>query len=445
MPPCFISGLAEEPSRLRRISKTMRIRERTQVSVSLAFDISSWQRRPPLSWFQQMKAAGYDLCWIQLWGLTPDGNGPNPHAEYQLAQAHAAGLRIGGYIVIYGDTTDDTSILVQVALAAAGAEKEHLTFVALDVETAPIRIERLLNAYDNIGSQLPGVVRAMYTSRWKWTVAFGTAEWPHAASTPLLEARYVYNSGSAPATPPDLEWFWLPFGGWAERAMLQYAGTVPTFGVGVDRCVYKAERMKFGAPAPEEEGELTMGQYEELKGLIAGITGAVSSLGQKIATLEAATHKHSSPAPAPTPPAPRPGTKPYTVMASDGAEGLSGIASRKLGDANRWPEIASLNGLNEPYTIYENQVLLLPTSGPAPTPPAPAPPPPPPAPAASAVEYVIVVHGDYASKWFDSEVVLLRLNPDFKTVAYNADGSVMRRFASRDWGEIYPPERLRIK
>ncbi|KKL28641.1 hypothetical protein LCGC14_2373130, partial [marine sediment metagenome] len=205
----------------------------------LAFDISSWQGRPPLLWFQDMKEAGYGLCWIQLWGLTPDGNSPNPHAEYQLAMARKAGLEIGGYIVIYGDKTDDTSILVQVALAAAGAEKEHLTFVALDVETAPMRMERLLNAYDNIGSQLPGVVRAMYTSRWKWTVAFGTTEWPHAASTPLLEARYVYNSGSAPATPPDLEWFWLPFGGWAERAMLQYAGTVPTLGVGVDRCVYK--------------------------------------------------------------------------------------------------------------------------------------------------------------------------------------------------------------
>ncbi len=32
----------------------------------LAFDISAWQGRPPLLWFQNMKAAGYDLCWIQL-------------------------------------------------------------------------------------------------------------------------------------------------------------------------------------------------------------------------------------------------------------------------------------------------------------------------------------------------------------------------------------------
>lgn len=341
----------------------------------LAFDISDWQGRPTLEWFRQMKAAGYTICWVQLWGMTRNGNGPSPNAEHQLAQARAAGLETGGYIVIYGDTTDATHILVEVALGAAGAEKKYLKFVALDVETAPIRMERLLNAYDNIGKQLPGVRRAMYTSRWKWTIAFGKVAWPHAAETPLLEARYVYNSGSAPSTPPSLEWFWLPFGGWTERAMLQYAGTVGTFGVGVDRCVYNRERMQLEEaptpppppppPPPPEEDDLSAKQYDELKKLISGLTAAVSGLGRKIATLEGKAHKHSAPAPAPAP--------------------------------------------------------------------------------VPAKQYVIVKRGDVAGKWFSSEAALLRLNPNFKTLAYNSAGGIMRRFTTRSWNDIYPPERLRTK
>lgn len=332
-----------------------------------AFDISSWQGRPDPLWFRNMKAAGYDLCWIQLWGLTPNGNASNPHAEYQLTQARAAGMDIGGYIVVYGDVTDDTRILVQVALAAAGDQKKHLKFVALDVETAPIRMERLMNAYNNIGLQLPGVVRPMYTSRWKWSIAFGTRPWPPAAESPLLEARYWFDSGFAPVVPPDLEWMWVPFGGWTERAMLQYAGTVPTIGVGVDRCVYNQKRMKFGTETPTpQQGELTMTQYTELKDLIVGLSGTLSALGRKLASLEAKAHKHGATAPAPRP-APSPN------------------------------------------------------------------------------QYVIVQRGDYASKWFATESALMKLNPNFKTLAYRSDGSIMRRFNSRGWGDIYPPERLRVK
>lgn len=110
-----------------------------------------------------------------------------------------------------------------------------------------------------------------------------------------------------------------------------------------------------------------MSEYEELKNLITGLTGTVSTLSRRIAALKAKAHKHSA----------------------------------------------------------------------APTPPAPAPKPRP--------EYVIVVRGDYASKWFGTEAELLRLNPNFKTLAYRSDGSIMRRFTKRSWADIYPPERLRVK
>ncbi|KKK92893.1 hypothetical protein LCGC14_2698350, partial [marine sediment metagenome] len=232
-------------------------------------------------------------------------------------------------------------------------------------------------AYDNIGLQLPGVVRPVYTSRWKWSIAFGTQEWPHAAESPLLEARYWFNSGFAPNEPPSLEWMWLPFGGWTERAMLQYAGTVDTLGVGVDRCVYDQARMFAVEEETEEETEeeLTVSQYEELRKLIIAKANEARAFTQKV---------HDA------------------VVA-------------RLGAA-------------------ENKIAALEARRPAPK-PAPKP----------RVQYVIVKSGDTADKWFNSEDALIRFNPNFRTLAYRADGSIMRRFTNRRWNDIYPPEQLRIK
>jgi len=78
----------------------------------------------------------------------------------------------------------------------------------------------------------------------------------------------------------------------------------------------------------------------------------------RLRAVEAQAHNHTAPPPAPPPPAPTQRT--YTVRSSDGADGLSGIALRQLGNAARWPEIASLNGLRSPYTIHAGQVLRLP-------------------------------------------------------------------------------------
>jgi hypothetical protein len=82
------------------------------------------------------------------------------------------------------------------------------------------------------------------------------------------------------------------------------------------------------------------------------------ALGEKVKRLEAAIKKLGA-RPAPKPKA-KPTGRTYTVKASDGREGLSGIALRELGDAGRWPEIAKLNGLKSPYTIHTRQKLQLP-------------------------------------------------------------------------------------
>ncbi len=82
------------------------------------------------------------------------------------------------------------------------------------------------------------------------------------------------------------------------------------------------------------------------------------ALGGKVSRLEGLINKMlARPAPAPKPKAK---TRTYTVKASDGREGLSGIALRELRDAGRWPEIAKLNGLKPPYTIHTRQKLQLP-------------------------------------------------------------------------------------
>lgn len=50
-------------------------------------------------------------------------------------------------------------------------------------------------------------------------------------------------------------------------------------------------------------------------------------------------------------------SKTYTVQSGDC---LMGIARKLLGDPHRWPEIANLNGLGPPYTIYPGQELKVP-------------------------------------------------------------------------------------
>lgn len=50
----------------------------------------------------------------------------------------------------------------------------------------------------------------------------------------------------------------------------------------------------------------------------------------------------------------------YTVLADDS---LSKIARDVIGDMARWPELAALNNIAAPYTIFPGQVLQLPGAG----------------------------------------------------------------------------------
>ncbi len=50
----------------------------------------------------------------------------------------------------------------------------------------------------------------------------------------------------------------------------------------------------------------------------------------------------------------------YTVQEGDY---LQKIAAQQLGDPQRWPEIAYINELEQPYMIRTNDVILLPVDG----------------------------------------------------------------------------------
>ena len=50
----------------------------------------------------------------------------------------------------------------------------------------------------------------------------------------------------------------------------------------------------------------------------------------------------------------------YTVVEGDS---LSKIARDVLGNMDLWPQIAEINGIEAPYTIYPGQTLTLPVAG----------------------------------------------------------------------------------
>lgn len=324
----------------------------------LAIDISDWQGRPDPAWFQLIADAGYKRAIPQAWGSGPGGSGPSSSCEYQLKHFRERGLATDIYAVIPPDhSTTKTDALIEAAVGAAGREFDHVEFIWIDIEGRlggllhADPMARLMDAYGN--ALQTGKQVGLYTNEAGWVGRLGDINlmMPVDPLPVLWEAQYVFRSGRGPATPPDLDWFFAPFAGWTQRAMLQYAGTVPTFGVGADRNVFDLSRFRVTRPTPAppplppEEEELTMAQYQELKAAIDALDGRLDNLEADVAALKRR-------APTPTP------ARTYTVKRGDT---LSGIASKSPGvtwqaiyDANR-----ALIG-SDPNLIRVGQVLKIP-------------------------------------------------------------------------------------
>jgi len=274
-----------------------------------SFDISAWQGRPPTDWFKALAADGHKLGVIQLWGSGPGtggGQGPNPDAQYQLAQIIAAGMAIAGYIVIPPDTTVKTDQLIKAGLGAAGPYARDLKFIAADIESDVLIHPaspglRLGNALADI--RRAGIPAIIYTSRSKWPKSMG-ANSTAFNRVPLWDASYLDGSGvfngwgSFSANAMDGKF--IKYGGWDKRAMWQLAGTVEA------------------VPQFDNKADLNLADFARL-----GITETLPEIDDilvRLARVEGQAHGHVDPAPTS---APAPAQKYHIVVPEDNASAIA--------------------------------------------------------------------------------------------------------------------------
>lgn len=338
-------------------------------------DFSEWQGRLSLQHMQFARALGVTGVIAQLWGSGPTGNGPNDHAEVQLTYAAQAGLKLAGYIWVPPDGITQTFVLYESAMRAAGALKDSLCFIAPDLEGGRLHPTSPANRLNDLCMNIEndGFPVVIYNRKNNWATVMGP-NITEFSRYPLWEARYALSSGYRPETAPDIDWNWNKYGGWQQRAILQYAGTAPVNGWSADWNVLAPERLGFELtprggrvttqpmpPQPTEEDAMSSTEFDQLNRKIdeqrAWVQTAVhDAIVARLAGLEQAVARFlPSPLPSPTPNRDRT----YTVQPGDT---LSLIAKRRLGNAGRFSEIAALNGIQNPNVISVGQVLRIPQS-----------------------------------------------------------------------------------
>ncbi|KKL21955.1 hypothetical protein LCGC14_2440280 [marine sediment metagenome] len=326
----------------------------------LALDCSEWQGKLDRQKFQYAYDVGVRLYIAQLFGSGPTGLGTNDYADEQLGFAKDVGMALAGYIWVPPDDTTKTESLVEASLTAAGVYRDELRFVAPDLEGGRLHptnpVGRLMNVCQNLTLANKNIV--IYNRKNNWPVVMGAGvtdfkQWP------LWEARYYFKSGFKPNTPPDIDWKWAKYGGWKQRAILQYAGTAPVNGWGADWNVVAVDRLGFDLfvdtptppkppapkPKPKEEG-MSSKEFQQLDTRLKSIQTELKS------------HARSYHPDGPIKPQPSPRKyRDYIVVPGDS---LSLIA-KKLGvNAGRYTEMAALNGITHPFIIHPGQVLKIP-------------------------------------------------------------------------------------
>jgi len=326
----------------------------------LVLDASEWQGKLNKQKFQYAYAMGVRLYIAQLFGSGPTGLGMNDYADEQLGFAKDVGMALAGYIWVPPDDTIKTQSLVKAGLDAAGKYVDDLRFVAPDLEGGRLHptnpVGRLMDVCQNLTLANKNIVIYNRKNNWPVVMGAGVTEFSQWA---LWEARYYFKSGYKPATPPDIDWKWAKYGGWKQRAILQYAGTAPVNGWSADWNVVAVDRLGFDlfvdtptppkppAPKPKEEG-MSSKEFQQLDTRLKSIQTELKS------------HARSYHPDGPRKPQPAPRKyREYIVVAGDS---LSLIA-KKLGvNAGRYTEMASLNGIVHPFTIYPKQVLKIPAT-----------------------------------------------------------------------------------
>lgn len=224
-------------------------------------DISGYQLKPPADYYLSLAQEGVKVTYVQAWGGQPGGvAGPNKYAEQQLRGFRTAGMQTGIYFWL--PAGKDPEAVAAAGLLTAGDELTYIDFTVVDIEASLPSREALSYLVTRL-EQLKHPV-AIYCRANSWPYG------PIFSDCPLIEARYVLNSGSAPRTPPYLDWHWSAFGGWTQRAGLQYAGTVDKYGVGTDLNVISLDRLGIKKGGETHMG-LTAVQEKTLNDIAAAV------------------------------------------------------------------------------------------------------------------------------------------------------------------------------
>ncbi len=337
-------------------------------------DFSKWQGDVSLASLQAMKNDGIEGVCVGSW----HGIDANPYVEVVLARARSIGLKTATYFIINARRGAST---VNLAKTACGAEWEHLSFAASDVEVTGVNETILQEALDETARL--GQRPLIYTGGWFWNFwAVNLGRPPGFQRYPFWTSLY---DGVASFNRNNVRGAEI----WVAK---QYTGSTRAYGTTVDFNIFSREWVNAWPapppapepppapapepPAPEPQEELTMAQYEELKALIQReaqlalervnaakkearefsqsrvhdpIVGRVGAVEQRVTALEA---RRPAPAPAPS-------QKTYKVVSGDT---LGGIASKFTGDAGRWGEIPNIpaNVRADPTKLQIGTVLSIP-------------------------------------------------------------------------------------
>lgn len=190
----------------------------------LALDLANFTPVPTPPQLQCLKDGGYTRAIV--------GCSYGTVADMQLAAFYAFGFEVEAYAwVAFGASW-------QKPLDHALTVISHRPYVRrlwLDVEEQvtgmtsaqyEARIDAVI-AY--VRSKRPDLDMGIYTGRWWWLQNLPACT--KYAGMPLFTAQYVTNPAVPPGGVP------LLFGGWQEVAIWQYAGSVETCGLNIDRCV----------------------------------------------------------------------------------------------------------------------------------------------------------------------------------------------------------------
>lgn len=211
--------------------------------MTLAVDVSNWTR-PELTadHVRAWRAAGVGLVVVQA--VDPPPGYPRGVTREQLDAARNGGVVVDAYVYLW---FGNPSVSLRNLLLLDG---ERVRRVWLDIEDAEgaarltqgqreAIVDELLDACDRYGILPAGI----YTGRWFWRPYM--ADTPRYASRPLWDSRF---DGI-----PDVSANWVPYGGWTERAIKQYAGDASLGGVsGIDlNVVSEGEVVRFERETPE--------------------------------------------------------------------------------------------------------------------------------------------------------------------------------------------------